>query len=240
MRRHILLSALTAFTLAGAAHAAPIPVPNSSFDDPVLADGGRANALNADPTIVPGWFPSFSGPPVSGGGVENPLDAQFAGATLGPLPGDALGDQALFVQGTLASNDQSFSTTDPVAILAADTTYTLTVAVGNPLDSEPGDVTLEFIVNGTPTAETLIPAGTLPEGTFTDYTLELVLGPGDPLAGRELDVRLGQDQTQNLLQTVYFDAVRLEDTSVPEPDAVALLVIGAAVLGARARRRPVH
>jgi hypothetical protein len=238
MRIHVLLSALV-LAIGGAAHAASLAVPNPSFEAPDVVDGGRANALNFDSATVPGWASAFSGPPVSGGGVEDPLDAAFAGTTANAslLPGDADGDQAIFVQGTLASNNQSFSTTLPVATLEADNTYTLTVAVGNPLDSEPGDVLIEFIVNGTPTAETLIPAGTLPEGTFTDYQLVLALGPGDPLAGGELDIRLRQEQTANLLQTAYFDDVRLEDTAVPEPAAWALLAVGAGVFAAAGRRR---
>jgi len=237
--RPILLATIV-LALAGATEAAPVSLPNSSFEDPDLADGTRANALNFDTMTVPGWASGFAGPPVSGGGVEDPLDAQFAGATgnASPLPGTAEGPQAIFLQGTLASNSQSYSTTLPATILEADTTYTLTVAIGNPLDSEPGDVLLEFLVNGSPTAETVIPAGTLPDGTFTDHQLVLVLAPGDPLDGGELDLRVRQEQTANILQTVYFDDVRLEDTAVPEPVAAALLAVGIGVLAGAARRRP--
>ncbi|MGI9432319.1 MAG: hypothetical protein ACR2PQ_08905 [Myxococcota bacterium] len=240
MNARAILLATFVLATSGATGAAPISVPNPSFEDPDLADGTRANALNFDTVTVPGWASSFAGPPVSGGGLEDPSDLQFAGATgnASPLPGTAQGSQATFLQGTLASNSQSFSTTLPVAILEADTTYTLTVAIGNPLDSEPGDVLLEFIADGSRTAETVIPAGTLPDGTFTDHELVLVLAPGDPLDGAELDLRVRQEQTENALQTVYFDHVRLEDTAVPEPVASALLAIGFAVLAGAARRHP--
>jgi hypothetical protein len=239
MRAHPLVVPALLLTLAVAAQAAPIAVPNSSFETPDVADGARAGALNPDSTTVPGWSSGFAGPPVSVGGVQDPQDAQFPGSTANgsPLPGSGAGFQVLFLEGTLASNSQTFSTTLPVAILEADTTYTLTVAVGNPLDSEPGDAVIEFVVDGTPTAETVAASGTLPDGTFTDVQLELVLGPGDPLAGGELDIRLGQEQTANLLQTLYFDDVRMEDTTVPEPAASGLLAVGVAVLAGAARRR---
>ncbi len=236
--RRLLFPALLLF-LTGAAGAAPLAVPNASFEDPDIGDGVRANALNFDLATVTGWASAFAGPAVSGGGVEDLQDAQFAGATGdgATLPAPATGGQARFVHGTLASNSQSFSTLDPVAILAEDTTYTLTVAVGNAFDSEPADVLLEFIVNGTPTAETVAPAGTLADGAFTDVQLQLVLTPGDPLAGGELDIRLTQQQTANSPQLVYFDNVRLEDTAVPEPAAVLLLAVGTAVLSGAARER---
>jgi hypothetical protein len=235
---HLLLVALI-LHVAASAGAAPIAVPDASFDEPDVADGARANALNSDASTVPGWLSVFSGPGVSGGGVEDPLDAQFVGADGdgSPLPAPADGGQALFVQGTLASNDQSFSTLAPVAIVAEDTTYTLTVAIGNALDSEPGDVVLAFFVNGTPVAETIAPEGTLADGAFTDIQLELTTGAGDPLAGGELDIQLRQEQTANALQIAYFDDVRLEDSAVPEPAAILLLAAGAGILGGAARRR---
>lgn len=233
-------AALLAGLLAAAAGAAPIAVPNASFEDPDATDGQMFGALG--PGDVTGWGPSFAGVGVSGGGVHDPQDAQYAGSTGDgmALPGDADQGQALFLQGTVAGNTESFITLTDLATIEEDTTYTLTVAVGNPLDAEPGEVRLQILAAGGPVATTTIDPGTLPDGTFTDVEAQLVTAVGDPLTGLGLRVRVFQLVSANELQIVHFDDIRLDaDTVVvPEPaEAWLLLAGGAALLGAgRARR----
>lgn len=232
------LAALALAGLSAPAAGAPISVANPSFEAVALADGARANALNADSATVPGWTSVFAGPGVSNGGTHDPQDAEFAGATGddAALPGTADQGQALFLRGTVAGNTESFSTTANVATVEADTTYTLTVAVGDPLDAEPGEVAIQLLVNGTKVAETIADGASLAEGSFTDVVAVFATTPGDPRAGGQLKIRLRHEVTLAALQAVYFDRVELEDTAVPEPAAVLLAAAGASVL-ALARRR---
>ena len=234
-------AALLAALLTAAAGAAPIAVPNASFEDPDVNDGQMFGALG--PGDVTGWGPAFAGVGVSGGGVHDPQDSHYAGSTGDgtALPGDADQGQALFLQGTVAGNSESFVTLSDLATIAEDTTYTLTVAVGNPLDAEPGEVRLQILAAGGPVATTFLDPGTLPDGTFTDVDTQLVTGVGDPLAGLPLRVRVFQLVSENELQIVHFDDVRLTTDAVvvPEPAGAWLLLAGgAALLGAgRVRRR---
>lgn len=235
--RSARLAAL-AFAAAGPVQALPIAVPNASFEAVALADGAEAKALNADGATVPGWTSVFAGPGVSGGGGHDPQDAQFAGATGddAALPGSADQGQALFLEGTVAGNTESFSTTAAVATVEAGTTYTLTVAVGDPLDAEPGAVAIQLLVDGTKVAETVADGTALAEGDFTDLTASFAAAAGDPRVGGQLKIRLRQQVTASARQRVYFDRVELEDDVVPEPAASLLLAAGAAVLAASGRR----
>jgi hypothetical protein len=234
----ILAGVILGLTAEGVA-AATITLSNPSFEDPDVTDGQMLGALNPDATTVPGWGSSFSGIGLTGGGVHDPVDAQYPGATGdgAPLPGTADGGQALFLQGTLAGNTQSFATATSVATVADQTTYTLTAAVGNPLDGDPGDVAVQILVSGLVVAEATADATGLPDGTFTDLVAVFTAGVGDPLTGGTLKVRLFQTVNANALQIAHFDRVTLEDSTVPEPAGAALLAAGAAVLAAFGNRR---
>jgi hypothetical protein len=240
MRRTSPAAAALTIALAAPAGGAPIAVPNASFEDVALADGARANALGSDAATVPGWTSVFAGPGVSNGGTHDPQDAQFAGSSGddAPLPGTADQGQALFLQGSVAGNTESFSSTAAVATVQADTTYTLTVAVGDPLDAEPGEVALQLLVNGTKVAETLADGTTLAEGGFSDLVTTFATAPGDPRAGGQLKIRLRHAVTANGFQQVYVDRVELEDSAVPEPAAALLVATGAALLAGARRRDP--
>lgn len=241
MFRCTLAAAALAGAVAAPAAAAPIVLPNPSFDAPVLADGGHANALNAESTTVPGWGSSFGGIGVSGGGVHDPQDAEYPGATGddAPLPGTADGGQALFLQGSITANSESFATASAVATVQANVTYTLTAAVGNPLSAEPGSVFVEILVNGSRVAQATADATSLPDGTFTDLTTAYTAPASGPQVGGALKVRVRQTVTANVLQQVYFDNLELHDSTVPEPARPLLLLVGAALLAAaRSARRP--
>ena len=97
----ILLSLLIGFGLAGVAHAAPITVPNFSFETPVQGDGGSAGLP------VSGWNVAFSDT-LGGSRVINPAEAAFTGAggSPGTLPATAHGVQALFYDDTANSQDR--------------------------------------------------------------------------------------------------------------------------------------
>ena len=221
------LAAAFAFAgaLSAAAGAAPIVVPNDSFEAPDLADGATLAIVTLDVTTIPGWTASLAGAGITSGGIRDPLDAEFAGATGdgAALPGTADGGQAAILRGSLVGNTQVFLNIDPVATVEAGATYTLTVAVGNALDSDPGDVAIQITVNNQVVAQTMADDSTLPEGTFTDLQLVYVAPASGPQVGGTLKIRLRQAVTSSGNQVAYFDRVELEDQTVPEPGAPLLL-----------------
>ncbi len=218
--------------IAGArVSAAPITVPNFSFELPAVADGTFAAAT--------GWAESGSG--AHEGGAYNPTAGNFLGAAgNGALPGTAQGAQAglMHAGGTASSN---LTTAASLATIQANTTYTLTVALGNALDSPAAgqsisQAVLTLLANGASAAQLGFDAKTIPLGTFTDYTVSFSTGATGPLIGQALTASIGH--AADLDSAIIADNVRIDASPVPEPSTTALL-LGTLVLtlGRRKRRK---
>ncbi len=117
------------------------------------------------------------------------------------------------------------------ATAQANTLYTLTMLVGNRLDTPFVGYQAELWAGGTMLAQddtSQLPA----DGQFLLSTVQYFVAAGDAVAGSALEIRfrsLG-------LQTV-FDDVRLDATErVPEPALLALLGLGGAAAVRRKRR----
>jgi len=151
----------------------------------------------------------------------------------GILPGTAVGTQAAFIG--IGANTTRMSAN--VTSVAANTVYLLTVAVGNPIDHNPGDVFLRLTINGSDLATTTIPPTSIPEGTFTDFSVALgPFAPNDSKIGGTLGIQLGMSDPTAIPGLIAdFDNVRLTAT-VPEP-AGALLVALCFAIRARQPRR---
>ncbi len=97
-----------------------IPINNASFEAPVLASGNYTN------NTVPGWIIDGISKGAFAGGVQYFTTTDYT--SVNPLPSPADGNQALYI-GRTATVYQD------VGALLANTTYTLTLAVGNRLSS---------------------------------------------------------------------------------------------------------
>lgn len=124
------------------------------------------------------------------------------------------------------------------------TTYTLTIAVGNPTEtgssfSDPSARELiQFLADGSALDSALFPLATVnvssaTSGTFTDYTATFTTGATDvgSIFGDSLAIQMG-DPTGSGSGVGAFDNVRLsvESISIPEPSTWALLSISIALL----------
>lgn len=220
------LSSLAAPT----ASADPVTVPGFSFEEADVPD---------DATGAPaGWV-------AVNGGVYDPTDEGYPGATgdNSPLPAPAVGGQVGWHNVTADSPVGSLTSAAPVATVADNTQYTLTVAIGDratdlgggvPL--EPGLVTIELLVDGAVAGSGSVSGTALADGTFTDLSATFTTTASDPRAGGGLTIRLRQDYAgPELVQQANFDNVRLDATPIPEP--AAALSLGVLAMGGLLVRR---
>jgi len=129
--------------------------------------------------------------------------------------------------------------------LQLNTTYTLTVEVGNFADDEPTDsldfdgfpgyrIDLMTVNNPVPLASdnnTLTPD----EGIFETSIVSFTTGSSHTDAGQELVIRLVNLNGAGI--EVNFDDVRLDASPVPEPSTTALLFGAAGLICAGLRRK---
>ncbi|NUZ05285.1 hypothetical protein [Piscinibacter koreensis] len=218
-----LAAALACAGLAAAAHAAPIAVPNFSFENPdLLGDIGLGNSANS----VPGWTQAI----VTGVVDFYVIDAassEFPGTNgdNAPLPGTALGGQAAVID---AGGRGTLTTTAPVATTLAGRLYTLTVSLGDDLQGDqPGIVGIELLVNGVSAALATVTGAALPNGTFVDLSTGFVA----PFDGQSLAIRLSQE-TLGTNAFAWFDNVRLDVADVGQLPAPGGLALGSLALAA--------
>jgi hypothetical protein len=232
--------------LAAPAQAAPVAIANPSFEADFAADG-------TFPVGVPqGW--SLVDPE---GIVDQDDDAvgvvnSDGGAPFFPggVP-DGSNAALIFLSGDVGAGEVSLEQT-LAATAEADTTYTLTVQVGNIASGTglpPFDVYGFFDLDGFPGYRVALLAGgtmiaadenelgaTLAEGTFGESVVTVTLPAGDPAVGQALGVRLTNlnvpgTPTEPGIE-VDFDAVALDAATVPAPAGALELSAGLGALGA--------
>jgi len=189
----------------------PIPIDNPGFEDPVLADGEYDYSMDNE-----GWgyfandgeqgswnlgLPGISDPGYGGNAPE--------GQNIGwanPLDG-SVGAPGGFAQ----------VLTDPDATLQADTTYTLTVEVGNTFDYPWHGYAVQLLAGGTPHTP----------GTGADYT--------GPVTGGTL---LAEDNNSLTIAVDTFETSTVTYTYSPEhasllgePLQIRLLTLGNVLAG---------
>lgn len=230
LRRRI--AAAVAVVLGFAGTSAGVVVNNAGFETPELADGGFTQG------DVPGWI-------LSGGGITGVFDPNndFFPNTTGsdgdvPPPGE--GDQIAFIfigQG----NSPGVLTQTTGEVIAANTTYTLSAAVGQAIESlgRPfAGYEISLLAGSTvlqSEADQLVPA----PGTFETVDVSFTTGATDPSIGQPLTIWLATTTNSAAeIDETFFDSVQLTATPVPEPvTSVAAIAFAALMLRRRQKQR---
>jgi hypothetical protein len=222
------------------ANASSITVPNFSFESPALSDGANNTGGNGDTTAITNW--TISAP---AGNTNNGVYHPISGFTsTDPLPAPADGNQLVYmVPG--AGMTSSITNTNSLTTIAANTTYMLTVALGNRNDTQvltfdTGLYTIDILANGVSVAENTLSGSAVAHGTFSDLSTSFLSTL--PFVGESLTVRLSATGGSANDEGI-FDNVRLTATtasgSVPESANTALLLAMAAMALAMLRMVPV-
>jgi len=217
MGRTLWAGAAALLVMSGVAPGSPLPVRNSSFEAPRVADDSRSNSITD-------WTVDYQ---LGAGTVRvfNPQNAQYHGATdpnpttEGPLPAPAAGGQvAAFDFSSLPANQsaselsQSILNPAGAAVLVQKyTLYTLTVAAGRRLDQAPMNYGLSFqpTGNGLGVVYNVFDGTQLTAGTFSDHSLSWF--PGRLQIGQALRIGIsGGGGTISGIFSVDLDNVRLD------------------------------
>lgn len=248
-------AALAAASLSAAA--APVALTNPGFED--ISDENPMLEFTFGP--LSGWD-LYDPDGVTGGGAGGtffigtltPFETSpgvYANFPAGAPEGQRVGIAFNFAgsQGSEYGFQQTLAAT-----LAANTTYTLSVGIGNiasatamsgtffELSGFPG-YRVDLLAGGQVIAQddnTL--AGTIPDGEFATSTVQFTTGAAHALLGQALGIRLVNLNTVDPAfplsdLEVDFDAVTLDASPVPLPGALALLLPALGVLLGPARRR---
>jgi len=232
---HLKKSSLAAIAVilgALGAHAVPITVPNASFKTPT-----SPTQTSTNPNVVTGWVFNVKGGSAYG---TEAVSGNFSSA------GASSGNNAAFINNDDPNVTDTLTSAASLAKIVPETKYTLTLAIGNDNGSglyhDPGDVSFSLLANGVPFATQTVSNGTVPNGTFEDFTLNYTTPNSGSLIGENLTIQLATLPEQSNAFQPAFDNVTLDATSVavvPEPSTIALLVSGGFALFWLMRRRRV-
>ena len=235
MKTQVLLTGLTAIAISGAASAAAVDLSaagiNHDFESPDLAGTDGGEQFNGT-GLGAGW--TVSGTDISTVGLQDPPTSFYG--TQGPLPAPFNGRQFGYINLSFTDTNVAFATTDTGLLgnLAANTVYTLSIAVGDRGGSTfDVDYSIGLLAGGVEVGT--FTAGNPGSGAILDlvYTLDTSLFPAG--VGDDLQIQLQANGASGGFDQANFDNVRLDTASVPEPGSLALLGLGGLALLRRRR-----
>lgn len=213
--------------------AAPVTILNYSFETPTVAsDGTFVTAPGASGANFNSWgWVKTTGGGFQDFGVENQGSGAYTGAAGSGTPLGADGINNCFLNQSI--NGGVVNIFQDIGILLPDTTYTLTVAIGQRLDRVNGSATIGLI-NTTSGNANPWGTGTLlgstagvssVAGSFQDFVVTFTTGSS--VSG---DLYVGAQYLGNGTIQASVDNFRLDATPVPEPGTMTLAVLGGAGL----------
>ena len=144
----------------------------------------------------------------------------------GTIPGTGQGEQIAYMNGaTLYQN---------VGTIEANSTYEMTVAIGERLDLSFNSLTISMRASsdtGTILASQSYNATDAPNGTFSDVSFSFSSADFAGEVGNDLFLVFQSGGVQVLL-----DNVRISETAIPEPSAAAILGLAGLALMVRRKR----
>jgi hypothetical protein len=233
------------FAITCSAHADNILVPNFSFESGSAGNGG------GDSVVIDDWVES--GASYYGNNQSNASEFNNTGTTANPAYGAFDGAQYAFFN-VAPGTSMTFTTAAPIVTsIAAGTTYTLSVALGNHNEDDssnygqPGNESFSLLADNIviPGATFTLPNGTLGEGVTGDYSLTFTTtGANSIFVGQNLSIQLASNPNGVLnadgsaadIQS-SFDNVQLSATAVPEPATWAMIFAGGLVFATMGFRR---
>ena len=197
--------------MTGLAHATPVPIADPSFEN--INVGGPGGTFIGSAGALLGTAPNWDTSGNAGNGVQSVTngDDYFDASTL-PAPGDGTN----YFYADMAVGESAYCWQD-IGPLLSNTTYTLTIAVGETLQGLPGTGFIG-LVNGESPFQTLLastPVDTTnyTPGTFADVTV--VYTTGAYVSG---DLTILMEGTSG--EQLAFDNVRLDAETPANPTAL--------------------
>jgi hypothetical protein len=231
MKRFFLATAVGIAVVLTASLSSAVMITNGSFEDPAVGDGNF--------TMTPP--PGYTG--VVGGivGVFDPQNNFFSGTTNNPVPAPAQGNQVAFFFASDGQGPSSLSQTT-TAVIAPDTRYTLSVAVGQSetsLGRPFGGYNIALMSGANVLASSQNVTTPAPD-SFSTVSVSFTTGLSDPSIGSLLAFRLSSTASGpggGVITETFMDNVQLSAASVPEPSSIALAGLAAVGLAIFVRRR---
>lgn len=136
-------------------------MPNASFELP-----GSPTQTSTNPNVASGWVFNVKGGSAYGTAA---IASNFSSA------GASSSKDYAFINNDTPNVTDTLTSAASLGTIAGQTKYTLTVAIGNRngtgLYRDPGNVSFSLLANGVPFDTQTVTNGTVPDGTFEDFTL---------------------------------------------------------------------